>query len=416
MLKDVRSAVDALLKWHRPFRSSDLLLKLQKMTASPFRFFRGTFFLYAADLAGPFRDPRPLDDHGRIVGDVHTENYGTFRSIGGEIVYDINDFDEATSGLYELDIRRLSTSLILSALEIGHTLGDGLNAAEGAVRAWIEGLHRGANLRRKDFEAQGNGGPVRALLSLAQEKSRAEFLKGLANEAAPGQFVFRLRQDLHPVTEAERKAALRALPMFLKDCLAPRDARPGRYRFQDIAARTAGNGSLGRVRYAVLLDKGQRKRTTYSSLRLMEWKQALDSAYDSPQPHSSRSRAKSVFEAMRILQVSPKRYLGYTRMLDMPMQAREWGANDQRFAAEDFRRGSSFQSAAALFGSILARCHLLGTPGKEGPRRIPLRIAAAEGRYINRILQFSSAYAEQMHLDHEELLARRQEVERAWKQ
>src|SRR6185295_18674321 len=100
----VRSAVDAILKWHHPFHSPDLAVKLQKLTATPFRFFRGTYFLYTSDLAGPFRDPSPIEDRGRVVGDLHTENYGSFRSLSGDIVYDINDFDETTIGYYELDV------------------------------------------------------------------------------------------------------------------------------------------------------------------------------------------------------------------------------------------------------------------------------------------------------------------------
>jgi uncharacterized protein (DUF2252 family) len=71
----MRSAVDALLKWHASIESPDLPRKLAKLLESEFRFFRGTFFLYADDLRKKrfselFR--AGLHAEGVIIGDVHS--------------------------------------------------------------------------------------------------------------------------------------------------------------------------------------------------------------------------------------------------------------------------------------------------------------------------------------------------------
>ena len=149
----MRSAVDLILRWHRSVDKPDLPHKLEKISLSPFGFFRGTFFLFTHDLADDFRKPKPIDATGLVIGDLHTENYGTFRSVTGDIVYDINDFDESTTSYYEYDVRRLAVSLILAAIENKHRLGDGLNAAESAIRAWYESLALWSKFRRKQFEA-----------------------------------------------------------------------------------------------------------------------------------------------------------------------------------------------------------------------------------------------------------------------
>src|SRR5258708_7085659 len=113
----MRSAVDRILLYNRAFSTRRLSTKLAKMAATPFSFFRATFHLFAFDvLQGPFRWLPHLDASGPIVGDLHTENFGSLRAINGQIVYDINDFDETTNGYYEFDLRRLTTSLILASL------------------------------------------------------------------------------------------------------------------------------------------------------------------------------------------------------------------------------------------------------------------------------------------------------------
>ncbi|MCC6363599.1 MAG: DUF2252 family protein [Bryobacterales bacterium] len=411
----MRSAVEAILKWHRRMHSPDLSVKLGKISESPFRFYRGTYFLFTADIStGPYRRPAPLAVRGPVVGDVHTENYGCFRSISGDIVYDINDFDETAVSNYEWDVRRLAVSLLLGALENGHRLGDGVNAAEAAIRGWLDGLQRWARLGRKEFAELPERRQVRELLLTSQEKSRVNFLEGLTEESAQGRFTLRLEGGLHAVSSKERKSAMNALPYFLRHCLTPAGAHPERYRLCDIAARTAGNGSLGRLRYALLLDKAKTKTPSLSTLRLIEWKQALDSALDSPFPHAGKGRAKAVYQATKRFQLIPKRYLGYTVMDGVPMQARELGSNDARFSHKEFVVMERFNRAAALFGGLLARCHLLAAVSGGGPRSIPRSVAGFCDRFVNGILHFAVSYADQVHADFEELRRRREEVQRAW--
>ncbi|MBL8179511.1 MAG: DUF2252 family protein [Bryobacterales bacterium] len=402
------SAVDRILEWHQNVSSPQLQEKLRRLCDSPFRFYRGTFFLFAADV----KRFRASDAGGLIVGDVHAENYGAYRSVTGDIVYDINDFDEATSGAYEWDVLRLTVSLMLASLG-EHRFGDTLHAAEAAVRAWLDGLRRWDKYSREQFEHLPEAEEVRELLKESKEESRTEFLKKLVKPGRDDVFHFRDSDGYERIPAAE-PAVRRALAGYLSTCLAPKNAVPSRYVLQDVATRQAGTGSMGRHRYALLLDKGLEKKPEYSSLRLVEWKQSLDSALDSARPHAGRRRAEQVFAYTTRCQLFPKRYLGTAQMSGMPMQAREIGANDQRFSPKRFATPARLSKAAAIFGGILARCHLLGANAGAGPRTIPDEIAGYEDRYVNRLLGFTASYAAQVCDEHAELLARRDEVERAW--
>jgi uncharacterized protein (DUF2252 family) len=108
---------------------------------------------------------------GPIVGDLHTENFGAFRALTGDIVYDINDFDEASRGSYEIDLRRVVTSILLAALGRGHSRGVGVQAAECAARSYLETLGRLEEIRdRKKFEKLSETTEILKLLHKAAEK------------------------------------------------------------------------------------------------------------------------------------------------------------------------------------------------------------------------------------------------------
>ena len=89
------------------------------------------------------------------------------------------------------------------------------------------------------------------------------------------------------------------------------------YTFQDIAFRFGGAGSLGRARYALLFNK-EKQKADLSTLRLIEWKDSLDSSLDSSEPRFSHDRAQQGFDFTRSFQLLPKRYLGYAMLGEPP--------------------------------------------------------------------------------------------------
>ena len=96
----------------------DLRLKHQHMAESAFPFFRATFYRWmqvwpevCSDLA---KAPRVL-----AVGDLHVENFGTWRDVEGRLVWGVNDFDEAGTLPYTNDLIRLAASALLACQE-GH--------------------------------------------------------------------------------------------------------------------------------------------------------------------------------------------------------------------------------------------------------------------------------------------------------
>jgi hypothetical protein len=95
-----------------PLVPADLAAKHAEMTGSLLRFLRGTYYLWlrrVADLQ-PWLLDRPAVP---LVGDLHFENFGTWRDRDGVRRWGVNDLDELARGGYPLDLVRLATSATL---------------------------------------------------------------------------------------------------------------------------------------------------------------------------------------------------------------------------------------------------------------------------------------------------------------
>src|SRR5580704_12435519 len=87
----------------------DLELKHRLMADALFPFFRATYYRWAQlwpNVCGELAEaPAVLS-----VGDLHVENFGTWRDSEARLIWGINDFDEVASMPYTIDLVRLAAS------------------------------------------------------------------------------------------------------------------------------------------------------------------------------------------------------------------------------------------------------------------------------------------------------------------
>lgn len=141
---DIVTATDqyeSWLKYYTPLVEDDLARKHQFMVSAPFPFLRGTFYRWAQ------RWPKVcahLTDAPVVlaIGDLHIENFGTWRDQEGRLVWGLNDFDEAAYLPYTLDLVRLATSALLAIAEQNLSLAPA-QACEAIVAGYREGLDAG---------------------------------------------------------------------------------------------------------------------------------------------------------------------------------------------------------------------------------------------------------------------------------
>jgi len=118
-----------------PIVRQDMALKHQHMAEAAFPFFRATFYRWlqlwpevCPELA---KAPSVL-----AIGDLHIENFGTWRDGEGRLIWGVNDLDEAWPGDYTLDLVRLATSgyLAISAEHLSLTRREATEAIEEGYR------------------------------------------------------------------------------------------------------------------------------------------------------------------------------------------------------------------------------------------------------------------------------------------
>src|SRR5215831_6599998 len=120
-----------------PLVRPDIDEKHRRMQLGPFLFLRATFYrwcqLWHGEAGDAGRATRVL-----AVGDLHLENFGTWRDADGRLVWGVNDFDEAAEMPYVLDLVRLVTSAQLAPRR--HPEVSDRAAANAVLRGYYEGL------------------------------------------------------------------------------------------------------------------------------------------------------------------------------------------------------------------------------------------------------------------------------------
>lgn len=122
---------------HMQVVTADFDTKHREMGASSVRYLRGSYYLWLESVCTRPHLQRP--PQVPIVGDLHIENFGTWRDRSGVRRWGVNDLDEVARGSYAVDLVRLAVSAVLAphvALS-GHDVVDILlsewSAADGGA-------------------------------------------------------------------------------------------------------------------------------------------------------------------------------------------------------------------------------------------------------------------------------------------
>ena len=208
---------ESWLTRHLTLIKTDLVAKHKQMRLAPFPFFRATYYRWAQVW------PKICAEHAKAprvlaVGDLHVENFGTWRDIEGRLIWGINDFDEVWRLPYTNDLIRLGASALLARM--GCDPKAGLEAIVNGYRMCLEA-----------------GGRPFALA----EHHHALRLAATARLHDPHLFWDKLHK-LPSVKEEPPAGARKALARMM----------PEKGLEMRVVHRVAGLGSLGRQRYVAI--------------------------------------------------------------------------------------------------------------------------------------------------------------------
>ncbi len=236
--------VDRVRRFNHGRDPERLQLKYQAMRANVFAFFRGTCHLFHEDWpAGSSLDDVPP---AWICGDLHLENFGSYKGDNQLTYFDMNDFDEGALAPCSRDLTRFLVSVLAAADTLGLSEADALGLCRIFIGAYSNALKTGKALWVERSVATGM---VRDLLAGLKDSSRVAYYAGRIR-VKKGQRLLRIDGKRALKVSDERRAWV---TRFM-DEFAAKQPEPDFFRVLDVGRRVAGVGSLGVERYLVLVE------------------------------------------------------------------------------------------------------------------------------------------------------------------
>jgi uncharacterized protein (DUF2252 family) len=377
-------------------------LRVGRMLTSPYAFLRGAATLMAEDFAGlPRTGIEPV-----ICGDAHLGNFGFYASPERDLVFDLNDFDEAHPGPWEWDLWRLATSVWVAGRQNGlaeATCEDAVLRCAAAYRRQIRGL-AGQPLLSRSFDRLDIDrmrqemadwslrGEIERAANIARGRTSDRALPKLTRERkGTRQMVDQPPVVMH-VSEQETERMVDGLEAYL-DTLPPHWRRVlSSYVVVDLAHKVVGVGSVGLRAFVVLL-----QGNGAHDMLFLQLKQARRSCV-AKFVHGDRAmhahQGQRVVEYQQTLQTVSDPLLGWTTVDKRDYYVRQF--RDMKGAITvDGMDGSALMDYARICGALLAKGHARSTGATV------LSGYLGKGDVADRaIASFARGYADQTEADH----------------
>ena len=348
-------------------------IRYGRMSASPLAFYRGAALIMASDLAPT---PRSGFD-AQLCGDAHLSNFGVFATPEGRAVFDIDEFDETSTGPWEWDVKRLAASVVVAGRERGFSDKQRASAVRATVSSYRSAMRDFAGMRRLDvWYAQ-----------LAGDELRGEQGSGLALGPVEPQ----------GVDPEELLAWLQSLFADYRETLSAEQRRLlDQYRLVQFGSEIGSAGT--RTWIALLLGRDK------DDLLFLQIREARESVLEPFfEPSEFENHAQRVVVGQRLIQAASDVFLGWQRVENGPdgrfdfyvrqLRERKGGADVDRMGPDTMSRHGQ------LCGWTLARAH-----ARTGD---PIAIGAYLGSgtaFDEALGRFAESYADQNERDHAALV------------
>jgi uncharacterized protein (DUF2252 family) len=218
-----------------------LAMKYAAMANDPFAFFRGTCHLFYEDWPqGSSLDASPA---AWICGDLHLENFGSYKGDNRLVYFDINDFDEAALAPASWDGARILASLWTARKGFKLDKDQAEALSQIYLDAYRSELCQG---KARWLERATAEGMIRDLLNSVKNRSRQRLIE---ERTEPGGERLRIDGKHTLAADRESQAKVRAILAQVEEVHEQADF----FNVHDVARRIAGLGSLGLERYTILV-------------------------------------------------------------------------------------------------------------------------------------------------------------------
>jgi uncharacterized protein (DUF2252 family) len=390
--------------------------KFRKMAASPFAFYRGSAALFYADMTGAYADDGFLDERTSRVwihGDLHAENFGTYMNSSGQLVFNVNDFDEAYVGPFSWDLKRFAASVAL----IGYAKALSDDVITSLVTAFarsylteLRAIAAGGDDAIGSITLDNADGVLRRVLQQARLNTRVDLL---AAQTTIDDFErrFSLGDGVYEIDDAVGTPVREAFDRYLTTLPAK---RPVATNIKDIVLRKGvGIGSAGLPSYNLLLE-GHTQALENDVIIYMKQAQvpAVARWIDDERVRGYfRHQGHRTAESQRALQAHADPWLGYTELNGVGQLVAEVSPYAADLDWSDVNEPEELSGVVADLGRAVARMHSVADDESSHDlvdfsteEAIVAAVDKDEAGFVAHLVDFAHRYGDQAREDHQDFV------------
>lgn len=391
--------------------------KFRKMAASPFAFYRGSASLFYADLTGGYADSSFLDEHTRRVwihGDLHAENFGTYMNSSGQLVFNVNDFDEAYVGPFSWDLKRFAASVALIGYQKALSDDDITTLVTGFARSYLTELRavaQGGDDAIGSITLDNADGVLRRVLQEARLNTRIDLLSSQTT-IDDYERRFTLADGVFEVDEAAGDTVREAFDRYLETL--PAATKPVSTTIKDIKLRKGvGIGSAGLPSYNLLLE-GHTQALENDVIIYMKQAQvpAVARWIDDERVRSYfRHQGHRTAESQHALQAHADPWVGYTTLDGVGQLVAEVSPYAADLDWSDVNEPAELTGVIADLGRAVARMHSVADDESSHDlvdfsteEAIVAVVDKDEAGFVRHLVEFAHRYGDQAREDHQDFV------------
>ncbi len=380
-------------------------VRVGRMAASPYAFLRGSASLMAEDFAFlPRTGIQPV-----ICGDAHLGNFGFYASPERDLVFDLNDFDEAHPGPWEWDLWRLATSIWVAGRQNGLAEGTCEDAALWCAAAYRKQISHlaGQPLLARSFDRMDIDRMRREMAdwslraeiersaNVARMRTSDRALPKLTREHDGVRHIVDQPPLVTHVSDEEKDRLIDGLEVYLRT-LPPHWRRVlSAYVVVDVAHKVVGVGSVGLRAFVALLQGNNAQDSLF--LQLKQARRSCVASFVHGDTAWHTHQGQRVVEYQQTLQTVSDPLLGWTTVDNRDYYVRQFRDMKGAVTVESMD-GSALMDYGRICGALLAKGHARSTgatmlSGFLGKSDVADRAFA----------RFARSYADQTEADHRAL-------------
>ncbi|MFK3981307.1 DUF2252 domain-containing protein [Micromonospora sp. NPDC050397] len=391
--------------------------KFRKMAASPFAFYRGSASVFYADLTGDFADDRFLSTRTSRVwihGDLHAENFGTYMNSSGQLVFNVNDFDEAYVGPFSWDLKRFVASVALIAYAKAlsdDVITDLVTRFAGSYLTELRAIAAGGEDAIGSITLENADGVLRTVLQRARLRTRVDLL---STQTTVDNYErrFSLGDGVYEIDEAVRAEVVAAFERYLGTLPAvTAGLRPVAAHIKDVVLRKGvGIGSAGLPSYNLLLEGHTQALENDVVIYMKQAQVPAVARYvdDEGVRGYFRHQGHRTAESQRALQAHADPWVGFTRLGGVGQLVAEVSPYAADLDWADVNEPAELAGVIGDLGRAVARMHSVADDESSHDlvdysteEEIVAEVDKDESGFVAHLVDFAHGYGERARRDHQ---------------